>query len=204
MKRKFVNASYQFIAKYEECDELKEKKIKYGLELLYNVITKLIVMLILSILLGLFKEYILFTIIFAITKRYTYGIHAKKSLTCWLITLPIYIGGSYFIRYAMIPSYAIYVIWLFGFTSFAIWAPADTPAKPLIHPEIRKKQKVFACITCLFYLMIILFFQYNAMNNAIIYSLIVQSICINPLTYLVTKTTYANYKVYYQKHGLNY
>ena len=199
-----MNASYQFITKYEECDELKTKKIKYGLELLYNVITKLIVMLILSILIGLFKEYILFTIVFAITKRYTYGIHAKKSITCWFITLPIYLGGSYFIHNAVLPSYVIYLIWLFSFISFALWAPADTPAKPLIHQEIREKQKLLACATCFIYLAIILIFQYNSINNAIVYSLIVQSICINPVTYLLTKTTYANYKVYYQKHGLNY
>lgn len=203
MKKKFIENTYLFITKYQDCDELKTKKIKYGLEALYNLITKVVVMLIISIILGIWREYLLLVLIYASARRYAYGIHAKKSIICWITTLPIYLVGCYIIRCISLPNYLIYILWFFGFISFLLWAPADTPARPLIHKEIRKKQKIKACLTCIIYLFCIILFQYPLINNAIIYCLVVQSICINPITYKLTKTPFANYKLYYEKHGLN-
>jgi len=204
VKKRVLDASFNFILKYQNCDELAKKKIKYGLEMLYNIITKLVVMLIISLILGIWKEYLLFTLIYAYTKKYTYGVHAKSSIACWLITLPVYLGGCYFIRYIQIPTPINYIIILISFIAFLLWAPADTPGRPLIHKEIRKKQKILACSICILYAIIISFFHSKLISNTIIYSLIVQIICINPLTYLLTKTPYANYKAYYKKHGLNF
>jgi len=199
-----MESSYQFIAKYETCDELKTKKLIYGLEALYNLITKFIVMLFITIILGIWKEYLLLILIYSSARRYAYGLHAKNTITCWLTTLPIYLLGCYFIRSISIPSNLMYGLWFFGFLSFLFWAPADTPARPLIHSEIRKKQKIKACLVCLIYLFCIIGFQNPLLSNACIYCLIIQSICINPLTYKLTKTPFDNYKLYYKNHGLNY
>lgn len=204
MKKKFIESVFSFVSKYQKCDELQEKVIRYGLEALYNLISKLIVMLVISIILGIWREYLLLVIIYASARRYAYGLHAKSSITCWLTTLPIYLLGCYFIRYVNIPQSMVYILWIFGFISFAKWAPADTPARPLIHPEIRKKQKIKASIVCLLYLGCILYFQNQLLTNGLIYCLTVQAICINPLTYKITKTPFNNYKIYYEKHGLNY
>lgn len=204
MKKKFIDKSFRFISKYQQCDELKEKTIRYGLEALYNLLSKLIVMLILSILLGIWREYFLLVIIYASVRCYAYGLHAKKSITCWMTTLPIYILGCYFIKYMIIPQPIIYILWIFGFLSFVKWAPADTPARPLIHAEIRKKQKIKASIICIIYLFCIVGFQKQLLTNAVIYCLTIQAICINPITYKITKTPFDNYKLYYEKHGLNY
>ena len=203
LKKKFIETSYNFISCYEKCDDLQTKKLKYGLEAVYNLITKLVVMLLLSILLGIWKEYILLVIVYASARRYAYGLHAKKSITCWCTTLPIYLLGCYFIKYMAIPSYLMYILWSIGFLSFFLWAPADTPARPLIHSETRKKQKAKACMVCVVYLTLILTIQNQVLSNALVYCLIIQSICINPITYKLTNTPFNNYKVYYEKHGLN-
>jgi accessory gene regulator B len=204
VKKRFIEYSFRFISKYQPCDELKEKILRYGLETLYNLFSKLFVMLIISIILGIWKEYLLLVLLFASARRYAYGIHAKKSFICWITTLPIYILGCYFIKYVIIPQPLIYVLWIFGFLSFVKWAPADTPSRPLIHAEIRKKQKIKASIICIIYLFCIIGFQMQILSNAIIYCLTVQAICINPITYKLTKTPFDNYKLYYEKHGLNY
>ncbi len=204
VKKWFVESCFQFISKYQQCDDLTERTIRYGLETLYNLFSKLIVMLILSIFLGIWKEYLLLVILFASARRYAYGLHAKKSYLCWITTLPIYILGCYFIRYVMIPQPIIYILWILGFISFVKWAPADTPARPLIHVELRKKQKIKASIICIIYLICIVGFQNQLIANAIIYCLTIQAICINPITYKITKTPFDNYKLYYEKHGLNY
>lgn len=204
MKKKVVLICYQFINKYVPCDELKEKKIKYGIETLYNLLTKVFVMLILSIILGIWKQYLLFIPIYALTRRYAYGIHAKKSFICWLATIPSFMLGCYFMKYSILPTFLKYSLWGISFVSFIFWAPADTPNLPLIHPEIRKKQKSKSCIICIIYLLIILLLKNGNLVNGCIYALVLQSICINPLTYKLTKTPFNNYKLYYAKRGLNY
>ena len=50
MKQKFVNSSINFITKYQECDDLKLKRLKYGLEGIYSLVVKLTVVLIIAIL----------------------------------------------------------------------------------------------------------------------------------------------------------
>ena len=204
MKRNFIEKCYQFISKYQTCDELQAKKIKYGLEGIYNVLTKVIVMAIITIILGIWKSYILLIIFYALARRYAYGLHSKSSITCWILTLTIYIFGSYFIHYAHLQNYIIYFIWCFSFLSFLLLAPADTPKRPLIHKEKRRIQKIKSCIICLIYLGLIFLFQNCFINNAIIYSLFVQSLCINPLLYKITNTPFDNYKTYCKNHGLNF
>ena len=199
-----IEKCYQFITKQIDCDELKEKQIRYGLESIYNMLTKLIVLFFITFLFHLTEEYILLLVVYAIVKRYTYGLHAKTSLACWMTTIPIYMLGCVFIHYVHIPFYFIGICFVFSFVSFLLWAPADTPARPLIHKEIRRAQKVKACCICILLFMIACFIPYPKLTSSIIYSMFIQSVCINPITYKLTKTPFDNYKTYYKNHGLNY
>lgn len=203
MKKEFIDKCCSFIAKHEECDELKMKKLSYGLEAIYNLLSKTIILFIVALILNVWKEYLLLIVVYSVVRMYSYGIHAKTTLMCWLTTTPIYIGGSLFIKYASIPISYIYAIWIFGFVSFLLWAPADTPAKPLIREKRRHIQKIKACTICILLLGVMIIYPNNHLSNAICYALVVQSICINPITYCITKTPYANYKTYLENHGLN-
>ena len=92
MKKKFINYSINLI-------DLDKKKLKYGLEGFYNLITKVVVLIILALILNLTKELFLLIIIYSLFRLYGFGIHAKKTWQCWLTTIPIYIGGCFFIKY---------------------------------------------------------------------------------------------------------
>lgn len=203
MKQIFVNTCCSFVSNHEDCDELKMKKLKYGLEAIYNLISKTVILFGVALLLNIWKEYLLLILVYSIVRMYSYGIHAKTTLMCWITTTPIYIGGSLFIKYMSLPYYAIYGIAIFSFVSFLLWAPADTPAKPLIREEKRHLQKIKSCIICILLFVIQLKTTNQSIINVISYSLAIQSICINPITYYLTKTPYANYKIYLQTHGLN-
>ena len=86
-------------------------------------------------------------------------------------------------------------IWI----SFFFFAPADTPARPLIHKEKRIRAKVLSLIILVMYLVLYLY-QFNpVINNTILYALLMESIVINPLIYKLTGTTFNNYK-YFQKN----
>ena len=56
MKEKFINWGVNFITKYQECDDLRLKKIKYGLEGMYSMLIKLTITFIISIILKTLKK----------------------------------------------------------------------------------------------------------------------------------------------------
>ena len=86
MKEKFLNDSVNLITRYNNTyTEDDIDKIKYGLEGLYLTVTKLIIIVLISIILGIFKELILVLIFFNIIRYPAFGVHADKSIIC-LIT----------------------------------------------------------------------------------------------------------------------
>ena len=71
-------------------DELEQ--IEYGLVSIYLTITKLIVIFALAIILGIFKEVIIFMVIYNIIRMPSFGLHASKSWICLLTSTIIFIG----------------------------------------------------------------------------------------------------------------
>lgn len=199
MKQKFINNITNFITKNKKCDEIQIKKIRYGLEGLYSLITKLLIITFLTIISNTFVEFVLLLIAYTFLRAYSFGLHASKNYICWAITILIYFGGSIFVKYATFNYYVILTIWVFSFINFVLWAPADTPKRPLIRSDIRKKQKFKTCLIAFLYLLIIIFVKLNIIKNAITIALLIQSFMINPISYKFTKTRFNNYKWYTNK-----
>lgn len=198
VKKNFIEKSISLIKSRKELNTIEEKKMRYGLEAFYNLITKTIVLFVLAILFDLVLELLVLTFIYSTLRLYGFGLHAKTSLQCWITTLPIYLGGCLIIKYLTIPNEVAFIIWIFSFVSFILFAPADTPARPLIHKEKRIRAKILSIFLLVIYLILYLY-NFNSMfNNAILYALLMESIVINPLIYKLTGTTFNNYK-YFQK-----
>lgn len=199
MKEKFINSSLSFIMKYQECDDLKIKRLKYGLEGIYNLVLKLIIVLIIACLTQTIKETTLLILFYAGIRTFSYGMHAKSNLACWITTILIYNGLPFLIANTIIPAYLGYTILGISFIFMLLWAPADTPKKPLIREKQRLKCKIMSLIVIIIYTIIFSFNKTTIINNSIIYALIIQIIFINPLTYKITNTKFNNYK-YYKKN----
>ena len=194
VKKNFIEKSINLIKSQKELNTLEEKKMRYGLEAFYNLITKTVVLIILAVIFNLVFELILLSLIYSTLRLYGFGLHAKTSLQCWITTLPIYLGGCLLIKYLVIPNSIAGIIWIFGFLSFLFFAPADTPARPLIHKEKRIRAKVLSIIILIMYLVLYLYQSNTVIHNAILYALLMESISINPLIYKLTGTTFNNYK----------
>lgn len=199
MKEKFVNSSINFISKYQECDDLKLKRLKYGLEGIYSLVIKIFVVLIISIITQTLIETLLLIIFYAGIRTFSYGMHAKSNIACWITTILIYNGCPFLITKINLPTLIGYIVLIFALISMVLWAPADTPKKPLIRKEQRKKCKILSIIIVLIYTLIFIINKNSIINNSIICALIIQIIFINPLTYKITKTQFNNYK-YYKKN----
>lgn len=199
MKQKFVNSSINFITKYQECDDLKLKRLKYGLEGIYSLVVKLTVVLIIAILTKTIEETALLILFYAGIRTFSYGIHAKSNIACWITTLIMYNGFPYIISTITIPKLIGYIILAVALISMILWAPADTPKRPLIRKKHRLKCKILSCLIVLIYTIIFSFNNISIINNAMLFALIIQMLIINPLTYKITNTQFNNYK-YYKKN----
>lgn len=200
MKQKFVNSSINFITKYQECNDLKLKRLKYGLEGIYGVITKLIIVLIIAILTKTIKETALLILFYGGIRTFSFGWHAKSTLACLVTTISIYNISPFLISQLHLPTYIGYFTLIIAFISVILWAPADTPKRPLIKKDKRLISKFFSIAIVIIYSIILLFSNSNLINNTIIFALLIQTIMINPLTYKLTNTRFNNYKYYNTKN----
>ena len=199
MKEKFVSKSIDFISKYETCDNLKLIKLKYGLEGIYNLVLKIIVVLFIAIMTHTLKQTALVILFYGGIRTFSYGIHAKSSLACWITTPVLYNLIPILIKNLNIPTKIGYLVLILAIISMLLFAPADTPKKPLIRKNHRLTCKLLSILITFLYTVIYLYSNNVLVNNTIIYSLLIQMVCINPLTYKLTKTQFNNYKYYHKK-----
>ncbi len=198
MKEQFVNSSINFIKKYQECDDLKIKKLRYGLEGIYSLFVKLTVVFIIALLSNTLIQTLLFLLFYAGIRTFSFGLHAKSNIACWISTIAIYNVIPLLIKNYNFSDIVGYIIIGASLIGMMLWAPADTPKRPLIRKKQRTKCKIFSITVVLIYAIIFYISKSNLITNTLVYSLIVQSILINPITYKITNTRFNNYK-YYKK-----
>lgn len=190
MKDLFVNKSFDFINKYQNLDHYGEVKTKYGLEVMYYFITKTTIILLIAYLIGLLKEVILYNIFFIPLRSTSHGFHAKTNLECWIITAITYIFFILFIKYIEINYISIFTLSIISVISFILWSPADTKNLPLIRKNNRLKLKIISLLILITELFLSLLTKYRLF---IIFSIIVSTLCINPIIYKMFGLKFNNY-----------
>lgn len=177
-------------------DEIKLAEIKYGLEGLYMLISKLIIIILLSILLGIVKEVLIFLLIYNFIRMPSFGLHATKSWICLLSSSIIFIGVPYLAKFLIIP------IWLKVTLGIALIlliyknAPADTYKRPIVSKKRRQVYKFLSTLVAIIYVFTSLFVNNQFIANSFLLSLVVQSCMISPLVYKIFNLPYDNYKTY--------
>ena len=199
MKEKFINSSLAFIMKYQECDDLKIKKLKYGLEGIYSTIVKLIIILLIACITQTIKTTLLFLLFYAGIRTFSFGWHAKSNIACWISSITIYNIIPLLISKVNVPNAIGYAIIGIALISMILWAPADTPRRPLIRKKQRLKAKLLSILIVIIYFIIFTFTKRSIIKTTLLYGLLIQAILINPLTYKLTNTQFNNYKYYKKK-----
>ena len=199
MTELFLNVSMANITKYyPEYDEVKLAELKYGLEGIYLSITKFIVITSLSIILGIFFEMIIMLIVFNILRATGFGVHAKKSIDCWISSTIIFLLFPWISKFITIPIWLHIIISIILISLISIYAPADTKKRPLINKKKRLTFKFITIINTLI-LIIISFLTEPLITNLILFGILTETIMINPIIYKMWGLPYRNYKNY----GLN-
>ena len=194
MKKKFLDWSINFLKKQNSYSEQEIKKLRYGLEGIYLTFTKIIIILLSSIIFGIFKEVIILLLLFNIIRYFSFGFHAEKSYECLIVSLFNFILVPFFllnIEQSLITNLIIYII---TFICFLLFAPADTPKRPLKSKRKRIIRKILTIIIALIYIVLSMIFRDYYISDILICSLITAAILVTPVTYMIFNQSYNNYK----------
>lgn len=195
MKEVFLTNSVKFITKYNKnYSEDDLDKIKYGLEGLYLTFTKLVIIALISLILGIFKEVVLVLIFLNIIRYPAFGVHADKSITCLITSILTIVGMTFIIINTPINVLSKSIISFLCFIDYLLFAPADTVKRPLTNAKKRKYRKIASCILSIIYIILIFIIKDELISNIILTALIIEAFMINPYIYKLLGMPYNNYK----------
>lgn len=202
MKKFIINNSMNMIKKYNpELNETKLKEIEYGLLSLYLTFSKIFIILILSFILNIFREVVIFLFVYNIIRMPSFGLHATKSWMCLVSSTIIFIGCPYLCNIITINTTIRFLIGIVCVLLMFLHSPADTHKRPIVNPKRRLVYKLLSTLTASIFVMISLFTKDNFLANTFIISLVVQCFMISPLIYRLFKLPYNNYKNYVLKYS---
>lgn len=197
MKKLIINKCMEFVTTYnKDLSQRDIDKIKYGLEGLYLTITKLIFIIIVSIILGIWKETLLLILIFNGIRLTAFGVHAKRSIDCLISSTLFFILFPIICIKLSIPLIVKIILFIPLTVLIGIFAPADTEKRPLINKKKRKIYKILSIIISIIYMTIAIVIKNNILSNCFIFAIVIQIIIMLPITYKIFGVSYNNYKTY--------
>ncbi|MBQ7137177.1 MAG: accessory gene regulator B family protein [Bacilli bacterium] len=181
---------------YPEYNKEQLERIQYGLEAVYLTITKILVIIVASLVLKTFKETIIFLLLFNVLRTTGFGLHATKSWACWITSIPAFVCIPLICKYVEIPNLILITTAVISLTAFIFFAPADTEKRPLIRKKRRLIYKVLTILFGITYLLLTIFVDNLFLKKAIPFAMLIEAIVICPATYKLFKLPYNNYKRY--------
>lgn len=195
MKEKFIASVVNLAKRKKEYTEEEVAIMRYALEGIYLTFTKILVITLIAALLGLFKEYIWFVLLYTPIRSVSFGWHANTTKQCWVVSILAFILIPYTFSVITINRITKIILLTFSIFIFALYSPADTKKRPIVNKKRRLMFKVVSLI-------IIFVYSYYALNNSnlvsnlMLASLLYQSMLINPLIYKISHQEFNNFKAY--------
>lgn len=195
MKEKFIASVVNLAKRKKEYTEEEVAIMRYALEGIYLTFTKILVITLIAALLGLFKKYIWFVLLYTPIRSVSFGWHANTTKQCWVVSILAFILIPYTFSIITINRITKIILLTFSIFIFALYSPADTKKRPIVNKKRRLMFKVVSLI-------IIFVYSYYALNNSnlisnlMLASLLYQSMLINPLIYKISHQEFNNFKAY--------
>ncbi len=198
MKKRILNYCINAIKKNSDnkYDDEKLAEIRYGLEAIYLTITKVIVIFTVSLILGIFKEMLILTVLYSVLRNTGHGIHAKKSWMCLTSSLIIFVGAPFLALNITIPISAKIILCGLCVVAYYLYSPADTEKHPLVNEGKRRMYRKITVLLSLIYTFVCLYSTNEFLSNTILFSLMIEAAMVLPISYKIFKLPYNNYKTY--------
>ena len=200
MKKFIISKTMKYIKKNTNYDDIKLKEIEYGLVSIYLMISKLIIIFSISLLLGIFKEMIIYMLIYNILRMPSFGLHATKSWICLLSSTILFIGIPYLCIFLSIPMVIKIIIGILGILFMFKNAPADTKKKPIVSKKRRQTYKFISTLLTIIFVVLSIIIKDNYISNCLVFTIIMQNCMISPTVYKIFKLPYNNYITFLRDH----
>ena len=194
MKEMILNKAKNIIIESNRhIDDTKLEKIMYGLEGLYLTFYKLIIILLIAIFLKIFKEVVIFLLLFNIIRFFAFGVHAKNSITCLISSSIIFIFIPLMCKVLVINNFIKFILAVSNIILIISYAPADTTKRPIISKNFRKFYKIMSILLAITFNILSFCIKDTFLSNSLLLSILTEAIMICPLTYKLFKVPYNNY-----------
>lgn len=185
---------------YLKNEGIEKVKLQYGMELLFRNLSKLIVILSISALLGIFFETFITLMSFNILRAQAFGLHGKSSKGCLISSFIVFVLGVYSIRNVHISNVIVIGCFAIFTILLAIYAPADTEKRPLVGKRTRKELKRKSIVAALFLMCVALLIPSESIKTLIVIGAMIEVITILPVTYYLLKMRRKNYENYEREY----
>ena len=196
MRSWIIKKCMDIIRDTKSFNQTKLEEIEYGLTGIYILITKSIIIFGIAMILGVFKELLLFLIFYNMIRMPSFGLHATKSWICLVSSTILFISGLYISLYIHINIYIKLIFGIYCIIRIYQNAPADTHKRPIISKKRRKIYKTISTIIAIVFVIFSLFIPNHFISNSLICSLCIQTGMISPFIYNLFNLPYNNYKNY--------
>lgn len=200
MKKFLINKCMNYIKNNTNYDNTKLAEIKYGLEAIYLTFSKLIIISILALILGIVKEMIIYVLVYNFIRMPSFGLHATKSWICLLSSTLLFIGIPYLCIVLTIPTTLKIIVGIVGTLLMFKNSPADTKKRPIVNKKRRKIYKILSTILAIIFTICSIIIKDNFISNCFIFGLIMQNCMISPIVYKIFKLPYNNYITFLKEH----
>lgn len=182
-----------------DVDEERSEVILYGLQILIGELPKVIIVLAVGYLLGIFKLTILTILMMMPYRTFSGGFHLHTHIGCIIATTINYCGIALLGKYVILGKTAIYilatVIWIFGMIMIRMYAPADTENVPILREADRRRKRILSYITLTIGLIVAMVINIPSISTILIFGNLVQTLSITKPIYRLAKCKYG-YEVY--------
>lgn len=171
-------------------------KLKLGLEIILINLSKFIIIFLVANYFNLLKEAILMSLVFGSIRKNAFGLHAKSSIVCTILSLIMFVFGAYISNYLLFNNYIIFPVFLIINILLYTYAPADTEAHPLLGQKLKNKLRKRSVITGVILMVLTLVIQNLMLKTLITLASCFEVIIILPITYKILNRRYKNYEKY--------
>lgn len=149
----------------EETEDGKEI-LEYGMQLLVEAVFKTAVMMVLSFIIGRFRDYLIFLVVFSFLRGEAGGKHCMTNLGC-TASMMVIAAASLFLPVGNLP---MWVYWAIGAVCLAVclkWSPSTSLINPITDEKIRRRKKWMSGAIILFWCAAIYFPLFHAFKSAV-------------------------------------
>lgn len=148
--------------------DLELKKIAYGLECIFDDITKIIPYFIVFWIFSLHKYYLIVLLFFCPIRLFTGGYHAKTYWGCFFVTFITFCVIIFMGKYILINKFILIALLFISFILVCIFAPVDNVNKRIKSEQWRMKVKYISMAITFFLIILCYFLPHAFLNTAVI------------------------------------